>query len=256
MLIRISLIVAVIAGLAVGGLNFIMVKDKVTTLISQRDTEHDGRVRAETELATTKNNLEITTAKLKQTEETLALTSTERDNAVAEADKQTKRAAELTQALQKTTQERDDAQANLASYTASGLTAPQVVGLAKQMKNLEDSLEVSKQENKILQEKLVKTENELARYTIKDWHGPPLPPTLMGKIAVFDPKFDFVVLNIGKDQGLVEYGELLVSRNGTLLGRVRVRTVEKDRSIANLVPGWSLGQIMEGDVVTPANPAS
>jgi hypothetical protein len=79
---------------------------------------------------------------------------------------------------------------------------------------------------------------------------------LHGKIIVVDPKWDFVVLNIGEDQGVKPEGELLVSREGKLVAKVIVRTVEKDRSIANLVPGWKLGDMFEGDEVSPAHPAS
>jgi hypothetical protein len=41
----------------------------------------------------------------------------------------------------------------------------------------------------------------------------------------------------------------MVSRNGKLIGKVRVSTVQPDRSIANIVPGWQLEEIMEGDQV-------
>jgi hypothetical protein len=71
-----------------------------------------------------------------------------------------------------------------------------------------------------------------------------------------DPKWDFVVLNVGEDQGVLPDGELLVSRDGKLVAKVIVRSVQKDRSIANLVPGWQLGEIIEGDEVIPAHPAS
>ena len=63
-------------------------------------------------------------------------------------------------------------------------------------------------------------------------------------------------LNIGDEQGVLQDGELLVSRNGKLVAKVIVRTVEKDRSVANIVPGWKLGDVFEGDQVTPAHPAS
>ena len=43
MLIRISLIVAVIGGLAVAGINFLALKDKITTTITQRDDFHKDR---------------------------------------------------------------------------------------------------------------------------------------------------------------------------------------------------------------------
>ena len=42
MLMRISLIVAIIAGLAVGGLNFVKVKEKITTLQADLDRETEA----------------------------------------------------------------------------------------------------------------------------------------------------------------------------------------------------------------------
>jgi hypothetical protein len=79
---------------------------------------------------------------------------------------------------------------------------------------------------------------------------------LRGKILVVDPKWDFVVLNIGLDQGVKEEGELLVSRDGRLVAKVIVRSLEKNRCIANVMPGWKLGEVIEGDEVSPAHPAS
>jgi cell shape-determining protein MreC len=71
-----------------------------------------------------------------------------------------------------------------------------------------------------------------------------------------DPKWKFVVLNVGEEQGVIKDGELLVSRDGKLVAKIVVSNVQKDRSIANLVPGWQLGEIIEGDEVIPAHPAS
>ena len=64
------------------------------------------------------------------------------------------------------------------------------------------------------------------------------------------------MLNIGEEQGVLDDGELLVSRDGKLVAKVIVRSVQKDRSIANIMPGWQLGDVIEGDVVTPAHPAT
>jgi hypothetical protein len=83
-----------------------------------------------------------------------------------------------------------------------------------------------------------------------------LPAGLRGKILQVDPKWDFVVVNVGGDQGVLPDGELLISREGKLVAKVIVTSMEKDRCIANLVPGWKLGEIFEGDQVTPAHPAS
>jgi len=65
-----------------------------------------------------------------------------------------------------------------------------------------------------------------------------------------------VVLDVGEDQGVISDGELLVSRQGKLVAKVVVRSVQKDRCIANLVPGWKLGEVIEGDEVSPAHPAT
>ena len=59
-----------------------------------------------------------------------------------------------------------------------------------------------------------------------------------------------------KTKAFLENGELLVSRDGKLVAKVIVRTMEKDRCIANVVPGWKLGELIEGDQVSPAHPAS
>ena len=45
--------------------------------------------------------------------------------------------------------------------------------------------------------------------------------------------------------------EALVSRDGKLVAKVKVRAVERDRSIANVLPGWKLTDVYEGDVAVP-----
>jgi len=42
---------------------------------------------------------------------------------------------------------------------------------------------------------------------------------------------------------------LLVSRNNKLVAKVRVARVEPERSVANIVAGWKLDQVLEGDRV-------
>ena len=255
MLIRISLIVAILAGLAVGALNFVFVKEKITTIQTQREDERTQKEAAQTELASTKDTLNKTSAELKTTKETLEVTTAEKDRAVAEATAQTKRADRVTEERDKVTKERNEAQAELAAYTGTGLKPEQIIAINKQYKDLQKSLEASFEENKLLGQKIVKLTNELAIYKIEGYVVP-LPPGLKGKVLVRDPKWNFVILNVGQDQGVLEQGELLVNRNGKLVAKVRVRSVQKDRSIANVLPGWELGEVMEGDQVIPANPAS
>ena len=254
MILRIALILAIVAALATGALSY-LAKEQVTLLTGQRDTENGAKKEALGKLSTSEKNLKLTKAELATTQSDLADTKGERDKAVARAEAQSKRADELSDKLAKAVEERDAAQNLLASYKATDLTPEQIITLNKQIKNANAQIAVINGEKGILARELAKKTAELDRIL-----GPStdvkLPPDLKGKIVVVDPKWDFVVLNIGDDRGVLQDGELLVSRNGKLVAKVVVRSVQKDRCVANVIPGWKLGEMIEGDDVTPAHPAS
>src|SRR5438093_1586764 len=74
------------------------------------------------------------------------------------------------------------------------------------------------------------------------------PLDLKGKVVAFDPKYEFVVLDIVLDDGVLARGEMLVNRSGKLVAKVRILTAESHRSVANVLADWKQGEIMEGDV--------
>jgi hypothetical protein len=255
MLLRISLIVAILAGLGAGGLGYYEVSTQVPSLTKQRDDEKSAKDFALTELANTNRALVFTKAKLADTEQQLADTQSERDKALARADVQEKRANDLSDKLATAVQERDDAQNQLAQYKATDMTPEQVLTLNKNLKEANAQIVAINSEKAVLQRLLVKKTAELERIVGND-PTVKLPADLKAKIVVVDPKWDFVVLNIGDDQGALEDGEMLVSRDGKLVAKVIITSVQKDRCIANVVPGWKLGEMFEGDDATPAHPAS
>lgn len=255
MLIRICLIVAIVAGLAAGALNFTKVKEKIIGLQENLAAETAARQTAENDLARTRNDLDATTKELKATKTTLEETTEERDRAVAEADRRIKEAEALSTELSRTRQDRDTAQENLAAYRATGWDPPQIVAARERIKDLQTNLEGTRNENRVLGQRITRLQTELEKYT--DPQKPVvLPATLRGKVLISDPKWNFVVLDVGENQGVLERGEFLVNRNGKLVGKVVVRNVQKDRSIANVVSGWEMGEVSEGDQVIPAHPAS
>jgi len=255
MLLRISLIVAILAGIGVGTLNFVKVKEKIVDLQTRLQQQTERADKAEKERDDTKRELTKTKTELTQTQATLKATIEERDKAVAEATSQSKRAEKLNEDLNKTRTERDEAQQELTAYKVSGMTPQQVANANKQIKDLSNNLAGSQEENRLLGQKIRKVENELAIYKTPDYKVP-LPPSLQGKVLVSDPKWQFVVLNVGEDQGVLPAGELLINRGGKLVAKVKISSVQKDRSVANVIPGWQLGEIFEGDLAIPANPAS
>lgn len=248
MLIRIALIVAIIAALAAGVLNFVQVKEKITTTIAQRDqnakdrdTEKSEKVKAQRLAKETQATLDLTKTELTSTKE-------ERDKAMAEAADATKKANGLAENLKKTTQERDGAQNELAAWKALAIPIEQIRATLASLKTITEERDALTMEKKILIANNNKLQDKLntlldAEYVVKMNDG------LKGKVLVTDPKYDFVVLDIGEVQGVKEDGQFLVNRNGKLVAKVKVRSVQPNRSIANVLPGWKLSDVMEGDQV-------
>jgi hypothetical protein len=255
MLLRISLIVAILAGLAAGGLGYYEVTTQIPTLTKQRDDEHTAKKQALTELAKTRTDLKKTQGELAQTQQDLADTKSDLAKSEARADAQTKRADELNDKLTTATQQRDAAQNQLAAYSASDLTPDQVISLNKQLHQAEVEIAAINDEKDKIYHHLVAVQTRLDSI-IGPSHDILLPADLKGKVVVVDPKWDFVVLNIGDTSGAVQGGELLVSRGGKLVAKVIICSIQKNSCIANVIPGWKLGEPIEGDEVTPAHPAT
>jgi uncharacterized membrane protein len=258
MLTRIFLIVAILAALAAGTLNILQVRTKITTLISQRDDYHTQLTSTQDTLKKTQKDLADTKDVLKQTQSDLADAKTARKKAEDIAAAKIKDAANLADLLAKATSDRDVAQAELQAYkVASGGKSPkEVEQLANTLRNAQETIDAINAEKVVLARNNVRLKNELRRIIGEDQDFVKLRADLKGEVVKVDPKWDFVVLNIGDDQGALEDGELLVSRSGKLVAKIIIRNVEKGRCVANVVPGWKLGEIFEGDVVTPAHPAS
>jgi myosin heavy subunit len=257
-MLRISLILAIVLGVAVTVLNLDLIPNasvagKINTIRKQREDEKSAKETAQRELAQTKSDLNKRTAELKQTQATLAATTEEKDKALADLAKKTQEADKLTADLAKTRKDLSDVSADLEAYRGAGLKPEEIVAFKKNYKNLEDSLAVSKQESMLLARKVDNLQTKLLRYESPDTPVY-LPADLVGKVVAADPKWNFVVLNVGEDQRVKEFGELLVNRNGRLVAKVIVRSIMKDRCVANVMNGWSLGEIMEGDQVIPAHP--
>jgi hypothetical protein len=255
MMVRISLILAILLGLAATGLNVAKVKEKITTLQTNLATETEAHKKFEDQYRRTKSDLDKTNAVLKTTQETLKATEEEKNQAVATAAAQTKKAEKLTEDLTKTRAEKEAAQQEVSAYRASGLSPQQAATAAKEIKHFQETVAAMDTENKVLVQKVAQLNNKLKLYELEGYEVP-LPAGLKGTVTAVDPKWNFIVLNVGGDQGVLEKGELLVNRSGKLVAKVRVSSVQKGSCVANVVPGWQLGEVMEGDMAIPAHPSS
>ena len=74
-------------------------------------------------------------------------------------------------------------------------------------------------------------------------------PGLEGRILAVNPNWNFVVLNIGDRQGVVTNSSLIIKRGGSMVGRLRVTSVEPSTSIADI----QAGSVPKGSFVQPGD---
>jgi hypothetical protein len=255
MLIRISLILAIIAGLGSGAWSFIKVKEQVEILQKDRNDQREGWKQTTAKLNKTTEDLKATTADLKRTSEKLADTTTQLTAARTEAMKQAVRADKAENTLAVTKAELAATKSDLGAFKNLGMEPPEILGMRNSFGRLTNEIAALSEENRFLGTKIADLKNELDKI-----HTPErivfLPPNLAGKVLVTDPKWGFVILNIGTEQGVLRDGELLVNRNGRLVAKVVVHSIQKNKCVANIMPGWQLTDIYEGDLVIPAHPES
>jgi hypothetical protein len=247
MLLRICLILTILAGAFTAYLGFFPVKDIITTTRDARDDFHT-KLTAETDLQqktastlkTTKANLESTTAKLTSTQADL-------DTATAKNTELDKQNTDLTDKLTKMTARADTAEATLEKWRQ--LPPPDAItGIINDLVQTKKELDAILAENKIL----VASRNEFQRQLnnlIGEDVKVTMPEGLKGMVMAVDPKYDFVVLNIGDDQGAKERGEMMIDRKGRLIGKVRITSVQKDQCVATILTEWKRGEVREGDRV-------
>ena len=227
MLLRICLILTILAGAGVIAVSHFKVRPHVQEIIDQReknakdrDTEKGLKTKALAELKATKSQLEA----------------------------ETKRANGLKQDLAKTREEYNESQQKLARWDGLGLDPIQVKEVIASEKNLRAANQALDEEKKFFAKKYKDTKTELDQLRNPD-EDPPMPAGLKGRVLIVDPKWSFVVIDVGVKHGAVKNGVLMISRKTKLVAKVRIMSLQPDKSIANILPGWNLAEVMEGDGV-------
>ena len=254
MLLRISLILAILLGIGTIVVTQKMARDHFTAIRDARN-DFENRMKQQTTRATkAETTLNLTSNRLVTTSNTLVKTEEELNGtkqqlaSVQEALNKAK--ADLAKAIK----ERQDAQAELAKWESFGLKPEQIRELIANLKKLQDAIAALDEEKKVL-DRLVKVlQNKIEIILGKNEYEAELPSGTKGNVVAVDPKWNFVILDLGATQGMLEGGVLLVHRNSQLVGKVRINEIlGPNRSIANMMPGWKLGDIEEGDQVISKN---
>jgi predicted RNase H-like nuclease (RuvC/YqgF family) len=186
------------------------------------------------ELQDTKTDLETTRTELDKTTKELATTKTELSAAQAKVteltDSLAQKEAEVAQAKSQVDQLQQDKTA-----------------LQAQIDDLNNQLVKAEEEMRDLQDQVATLDKIVKESTPAG--ARPLPIGLTGKIAVVNADWNFVVLDIGSDSGLVRDAQMLVHRADKLIGKVRITNVQKSMAIAEIMMDWEQSPVREGDYV-------
>jgi F0F1-type ATP synthase membrane subunit b/b' len=250
MLTRICLVLAILAGIGVIVLSQFKLRPQIQGIIDERTQQTQRADKAESDLRATRGELKKTQDNLQETKNKLGETETALTAANAKA-------ADLERTAQRTRQELDQTRATLnesrqklSRWELLGIEPEQVKATLESEKKLKDLAAVLEDEKQVLIRENRRLTNVIFQLVgNQEDYSPPLPPGTRGKVLVVDPKWDFVVLDIGEKQGLVQNAVMMVSRSSKLVAKVRIVTVHAERAIANVMPGWKLDEVMEGDLV-------
>jgi hypothetical protein len=161
-------------------------------------------------------------------------------------------------------QKRVEEAGNNANTPAVGSPAgnsAQTADLQSQVDDLRRQLDSAEKEKVFLSEKLQDAQDRPAqpkegkkrRETVST-RGETVSPHrtgVRGTVLAYNQVYNFVVLNLGARQGVESNSEMLVLREGTLIGKIRISSVEPATAIGDIIPS-SLArgvQVQPGDTV-------
>jgi len=166
-MLRISLIIAIIAGVAALAISQLKVAEKIRSITEERNKfEQDWKTSQEAERKARKDAKDATAAADKLRKD-LDTTKADLTAASEKADQQEKRANDLAGRLDRTTQERNEAQTRLAAWQALGQSIDDLKAMMVQNKKLVSENDAVKGENKVLGLKMNQTQSELDLLTGK-----------------------------------------------------------------------------------------
>src|SRR5262245_35429177 len=248
MLLRICLILAILAGLGVIGVGQFVLRPQVEEIRDTRDKNKEGWDKTTVELTKTKKTLKETAEELTKTKGVLEEKKGELAAVTQKFESEQKRANGLQDDKNRLSASLKAAQDDLHAWTNSGVKVEDVGKMLTKIKDLEQGNEALKAEVQVFAKK-AKTWEERWNAFFKKNDEIILPQSVRGKVLVVDPKWDFLVLDVGARNEVVVKGILIISRNGQLIAKAKVTDVQEQRSIANIMPGWKLSDVMEGDLV-------
>ncbi|MGI8957834.1 MAG: hypothetical protein ACR2II_13110 [Chthoniobacterales bacterium] len=239
-----------------GFLNTNKVKDlrnELVTTISAREMSERARTASEKKLNA--KEAALATEQSKATEAETKATTAEADLSKAQNEK-----AELEPKLQASETQIADLQKRVADATVAGVPGSPDGASPNEIKAMLDDtkkqLEAAEQEKTVLADKVKAAQDRVMEMELdKKRRAPGVnEPGVHGVVLAVNQAYNFVVLSMGDRQGVVPNSEMLVMRQGALIGKIRISSVEPTTSIGDILSNTLARgvQVQPGDTVVYA----
>jgi cell shape-determining protein MreC len=204
---------------------------------------NDALDKTKTELASTQKSLSDTQSQLTSAQAEIQKLTTELTSTKRELEAKTTALAESEKKRQES-----DAALKAMNNKLGGRSLDEVLA---SLDESNEKVKVLSAEKKIIEDSLAQAQKDLNRLQELDRlrAESKAPLELSGRVLAINKQWNFVVLDVGKDDKLVEGVDLTVYRGDTLIGKVRSVSVEANTAIADILPEWTKTEIQVGDKV-------
>jgi chaperonin cofactor prefoldin len=237
--------------LVLGLLNTSKVKrlrDDLASSVTDKETAMRSRAASDKKLKAREKEFADTTARVTAADEKAT-------SAEAELSKAQKKEAELEAKLHANETRIADLQKGTPDATGSGTGGEAILpnDLKMQLDDAKKQLEAAEQEKSILGDKVKAAQDRVAAMEeAKKRRGAGANMAgVHGLVLAVNQAYNFVVLSMGERQGVVANSEMLVLRQGALIGKIRISSVEPTTAIGDIITN-SLArgvQVQPGDTV-------
>jgi hypothetical protein len=253
---RFVLIFTILIGLGAAFLGW-KTKEQAETLQGSLKQSRQDLATAKTTLKKTETELGTTKATLTETEGKLTQTQTELTNAKGEAANAKEALAKVEAAAKENADKVADIQAQFAALKEKigdiklEEIGPKIKELTETRTRLETELAEAKQVGEGLKKQKDEIEATVAAKdrTIAEYKQGFVKNALTGRVLAFNPGWNFVVMNLGDKQGIKVGAQMVVTRAGAMVGKVKVTSVEPSQSIGDVLPGT----VARGETVQPGD---
>jgi len=184
----------------------------------------------------TKTDLENTRQDLENTRAELATTKAQLEDARTEI-------VQLNDTIRSKNEELDEKSNLIATLEdeKAGLEE-QVTDLTTQVETLQDDLASMEEEKNAIQLQLEKCDKELNKNIT-------MIPGTTAKIVYANADWNFVIIDIGSNQGAESTAEMIIYRKDNMIGKIRISAVRDNVSIAEVITDFQQDTVKEGDYV-------